>query len=578
MSTGDGRAAGDGGQPAGGLLALPAAGLRLAAALTARPSLLLRRGGGWVLELGRVGLGSSTATPPDDEVAADPVRRRLAQVQLVTTDALSGLLDDAAADGSPLPPQDADRLRALLLGPTGAGAPERPSGSADPGADSDPVPVPDGPGPDAARRVFTAPGPGDPGVPFDTGARDARGGPVAGRDVAATPGAVVLRTPVFELLQYLPVTERVHDAPVLVVPPLIHRYWLADLAPGYSLVEHLLGRGLQVFALSWRPAGPADAGRDLDAHAAAVLDALEACTRIARAPRVSLLGVRTGGLLAAAVQAHQAAIGLDDRVAGVGYLATVLDQSDALPGFRPDPAVTRAAAEQAARDGVLDGPTAVSAWTWRRGTDRVLPWAVPDTTGGAVSGRAARAIRAWAADLLPLPAALHTDLAALADSTFGSDDDDSGGVRVLGTPVRPAELRRDGYLVAAADDPVQPWTGGHRTARMLGGSCRLVLAPGDQAGALIAPPRAGGSFRAASCGTGDGDPQAWLAAASRIEGSWWEDLAGWLIERSGTLRDAPPELGGRRLRPLFPAPGTYLGAGDGHSHTPEDPAGAYARP
>ncbi len=598
-----------------GPLALPAAGLRLAAAVSARPLLLLRRGGGWVAELGRVGLGRSDLAPDVPAGPVAPVARCVAQVLLATTGAVAGLLDDAVASPDmPLPAADAERLRATLAGLTslllpGAG-PLVITGSAGAGArDGAAATARTGPGrqddrgraaavtdataataatdtvatdrvattdsvatdtttadeacpapAEAAERVFTPPGADTPSVPFDTGARDARGGPVPGRDVAATPGAVVLRTPMFELLQYLPRTEKVRDTPVLVVPPLVHRYWLADLAPGYSLVEHLLEKGLQVFALSWRPAGPADADRDLDAHAAAVLDAVDACGRITRAPRVSLLGVRTGGLLTAAVQAHQAAIGLDDRVAAVAYLATVLDQSDALPGFAPDPATVAETADLAARDGVLDGATAVRAWAWRRGPDRVLPWAVPHGGGTAdLDGRAARAMRAWVADLLPLPAGLHTDLAALAAATGDGADPDRPDVRVLGTPVRFAELRRDSYLVAADDDPVQPWTGGYRTAQRLGGGCRLVLAPGDQAGALIAPPSMATGFRAAPCSTGDGVAQRWRAGAEAVEGSWWDDLARWLVERSGTVRDAPPELGGRRLRPLFPAPGTYLG-------------------
>lgn len=543
-STADGTA-GAGPRPAGGPLALPAAGLRLAAALTARPTILLRRAGGWATELGRVGLGRSSLAPPPDDTRAglcEPVLRRASQVVLATTGAVSALLDDAAGEaGSPLPRQDAERLRAWLPGPvaptvagTADGEPvsdvageelvagvaggERPTaGTAAPAAA------------EVAERVFTAPGPDGPDVPFDTGVRKAGGDPVPGRDVAATPGAVVARTPMFELLQYLPVTEQVHDTPVLVVPPLVHRYWLADLTPGFSLVEHLVGQGLQVFALSWRPAGPDDTERDLDAYVAAVLDALDACTRIARAPRVSLLGVRTGGLLTAAVQAHQAAIGLEDRVAAAGYLATVLD------GPGPDPAIVRAAAERASRDGGRTGGPAGDDAPYRR---------------------ADRAMRAWRADLLPLPASLHSGLGALAG---GADT----GLRVLGTPVRPAVLRRDGYLVTAADDPARSWTGGYRTARMLGGPCRLVLAAGDRAGAVIAPPRTATSFRVGSCGTGDGAPEAWLAAAERVEGSWWDDLAGWLAERAGTLRDAPPELGGRRLPPLFPAPGTYLTAAAG---------------
>ncbi len=601
-----------------GPLALPAAGLRLAAAVSARPLLLLRRGGDWVAELGRVGLGRSALAPDVPAGPVAPVARCAARVLLATTGAVSGLLDDAVASPDvPLPAVDAERLRATLAGLTAILLPGQGplviTGSAgngatdgiDPCRDDDhgrvaPEATAPGPGPtmitgsegndaadgteplpdddhgrvaletagtqdspaaaEVADRVFTPPGADTPSVPFDTGARDARGGPVPGRDVAATPGAVVLRTPMFELLQYLPRTEKVHDTPVLVVPPLVHRYWLADLAPGYSLIEHLLGKGLQVFALSWRPAGPADADRDLDAHAAAVLDAVDACGRITRAPRVSLLGVRTGGLLTAAVQAHQAAIGLDDRVAAVAYLATVLDQSDALPGFAPDPATVAETADLAARDGVLDGATAVRAWAWRRGPDRVLPWAVPHGGGTAdLDGRAARAMRAWVSDLLPLPAGLHTDLAALAAASGDGAGPDRPDVRVLGTPVRFAELRRDSYLVAADDDPVQPWTGGYRTAQRLGGACRLVLAPGDQAGALIAPPSVATGFRAAPCSTGDGVAQRWRAGAEAVGGSWWDDLAAWLVERSGTMRDAPPELGGRRLRPLFPAPGTYLG-------------------
>lgn len=512
---------GHGGAPdrPAGPLALPAAGLRLAAALAARPSVLLRRGAGLAAELGRVGLGWS----PPPSAPGDPARTRAVRTVLATLAAAAAVLDDAGEDTAHLPPADAERLRAVLAAltdlvthPVPAATAADPAGGTPEGGPDPAATVPGAAPPARAltpERVFTAPGPGDPGVPYDTGARDASCGPVRGRDVAATPGAVVLRTPVFELLQYLPATEQVHDVPVLVVPPLVHRYWLADLAPGFSLVEHLLRAGLQVFALSWRPAGPAERVPDLDAHAAAVLDALDAGTRITRAPRASLLGVRTGGLLAAAVQAHLAAVGPADRVAATAYLATVAavpDGTAAAPGADPDPA--------------------------RAGSER-----------------AARALRAWAADRLP--GAARTGPAALLGP-------DGAPGTVLGTPVDPAGLRGEGYLVAAADDPARPWTAGHRTAGLLGGSCRLVVAPGDRAGALIAPPGAGSSFRAGPCDAG-GTAEGWWAAASQVEGSWWDDLAGWLAARAGPLRDAPPELGGRRLRPLFPAPGTYVGPAAG---------------
>ncbi|RZT85369.1 polyhydroxyalkanoate synthase [Pseudonocardia sediminis] len=549
----------------GGLrrLLAPRATARLAVSMAGRPLSVLRRGAGLVADLGAVGLGTSTVAPhrADERFAepgwlTDPMRRRAMQTYLVTAGALAGLLDDATArdDGAGactpgLGADDEARMREILTIVSDLICPARPAEAPAPA----PPPAVDAP-------VFTPPDPAGPSTPFDTGTRRHDvAGPVPGRDIAATPGAVVLRTPMCELLQYLPQTDQVHDVAVLVVPPLVHRYYLADLAPRHSLVEHLVRSRHQVFALSWPDPGPAERGRDLDAYVAAVLDAVDACTRITRRPRIALLGVRTGGLLAAAVQSHLTAIGSDDRIAASVYLATVLDQSAALPGFRLDPGATRAATDLAARDGVLEGPVAARSWTWRNGGEQVRPYEVtPACAHGQISESARGALQHWSADLLRMPAALHADLVALA-----SADADHPGTTVLGTPVEPRLLTRDAYLVAAADDPVQRWTAGYRTAELLGGPCRMVLAGGDQAGALLVPPdrASAASFRVGTEPVTTGaysGPDDWLERSRERPGSWWDDLTEWLGARSGTLRDAPPELGGRRLHPLFPAPGTYL--------------------
>lgn len=501
------------GQNGGVDLGTPCAALRAAASLAARPGAVLRRGAGLVAELGLVGLGTSTVAPHDgdDRFAGsvdDPLRRRAVQAYLATTGTLSGLLDDAADGGAGLSPADESRLRAVLdaladlAGPAVAGTPPP----------VEPAQAPERPT-----------------------------GPVPGRDTAATAGAVVLRTPVFELIQYLPRTVEVHDVPVLVVPPLAHRYHVVDLAPGHSLVEHLVGEGMQVFALSWSDPDPDAAdGRDLDTYAAAVLDAVEACTRVTRCPRVALAGVRTGGLLSAAVQCHLNAIGRGDRVAAAVYLGTVLDQRSALPGFRPDP--------------VPAGGT-VGSWSWRRGGEQVRPFAVdPAAADHLPPGPARRALRHWASDLLHVPAALQADLVALAADAGWTGSDPHPDATVLGTPVEPHRLSCDTYLVTPAGDPAQPWTAGLRTAQLLGGKCRLLSVDGDQAAALAAPD----GFVAGPVPDGV-TPAEWQAGADRFEGSWWPDLAAWLSARAGTLREAPPELGGRRMHPVHPAPGVYLG-------------------
>ncbi|MFP5020381.1 hypothetical protein [Pseudonocardia phyllosphaerae] len=461
------------------LSSLPGAGLRFAAALATRPVALLRRGGGWVADLGRAGLGLSPRPTGRDDATClltDPVRRRALQAWLATVDAVDGLVDDAGGGITGLGPDDAATLHAALSGLSAFVVDPAGPTAAVPAPAPEPEPV--GAGPVRAEREL-----------------------VRGRDVAATPGAVVLRTPMFELLQYLPASELVHDTPLLVVPPPAHRYWLADLAPRASLVEHLRDAGLQVFVLSWRP-GDGGPGDTLDARVAAVLSALNACTRITRSPRASLVGVREGGLLTAAVRAHLATVGLADRVAAAAWLGATADDDTA------DGIADRTADHTASGDTVA--PEAAAA---------------PGADGGTRTGRA---LREWARDVLPVSPGLSAGLASLSGTGDAAGTSaapntgtapDTEPVVVLGSPVAPSELPRAGLVVPAA-----------------------------------------------------AGQDAWWAGDPVPDGPGWDDLTAWLREHCGPLRDAPPELGGRKLPALFPAPGTYVDLHPGDPH-PDDHAG-----
>jgi poly(3-hydroxyalkanoate) synthetase len=313
---------------------------------------------------------------------------------------------------------------------------------------------------------------------------------------------VVLRTPVFELIQYLPRTEAVRAVPVLVVPSLANRHYLADLAPGRSIVEHLVAGGQQVFALSWWNPRAEHAGRGLDDYARAVLDAMGACERITRSTATSLLAVGSGGTVTAALLGHLAAAGSAERAASLTLLLPALGAAEppAAPPPDPDPA--------------------------------------PD-------------LRSWAADTIRVPLALHTDLADIAAREALAHP---GAVRVLGTPVDLAKVDADAYVVAGDDGP---WPAAYRSARLLAGDTRFVLAPGGPVAALIAPPgRPARSFHAAPVGAAE--PAEWHLSAERSAGSWWADHLGWLDERSGARVDAPPGLGGRGLHAIAPTPGDYV--------------------
>jgi polyhydroxyalkanoate synthase len=149
-----------------------------------------------------------------------------------------------------------------------------------------------------------------------------------GVDLACTPGEVVLRTPVFELIQYTPTTETVYATPLLMVPPTINKYYVMDLAPGRSMIEYFVGQGQQVFVMSWRNPDARHSGWGMDAYGQAVLDALDVSCAITGARQAHLLGACSGGIISAQVAAHLAAIGTD-RLASLTLLVTMLDQERA---------------------------------------------------------------------------------------------------------------------------------------------------------------------------------------------------------------------------------------------------------
>ena len=135
-----------------------------------------------------------------------------------------------------------------------------------------------------------------------------------GRNIAVTPGAVVLRTEVLELIQYRPQTERVREVPLLIVPPTINKYYAIDLAPGRSLVEYLVKNGQQVFVISWRNPDARHAGWGMSTYVQAVLDALDAAQRVSGVDRTALIGTCAGGIIASITAGHLAAAGQAGRL------------------------------------------------------------------------------------------------------------------------------------------------------------------------------------------------------------------------------------------------------------------------
>jgi polyhydroxyalkanoate synthase subunit PhaC len=517
--------------------------LRMAAALAVRPGTLARRGVSLATELARIGAGRSRLMPDaDDERYADPawtrnpLLRRLAQAHLAASATADALVSDAELDAA-----DEARLRTAVAAVAGALAPS--TSPLNPAVWQAAV---DTGGTSAVRGVRKLVS--DMATPPRTPAHAATGAFEVGADVGATAGAVVLRTPVFELIQYLPQTELVHEVPLLVVPPVLNRYYLADLAPGRSIVEHLVRAGVQVFALSWRNPEGAHAHWDLDTYGRAVLDGMDAAEHIARTHCSSLMAFGAGGTITAMLLAHLAATGAQHRVAAVTLAGTVLD-ARSVP---PDPAAARAALAESERTGHLDGRPLLAELAWRAPDALLWPQAVRSYLCG--DEPPASEVLFWLTDTTRAPAGLHRDL---VDVALRAPLAVPGAASLLDTPLDLAKVDRDCYLVAGAADPVTAWRDAYAAAGLFGGACRFVLATGGHAASLVSPPGGvGAGFRAA--GAVPGEPGRWLTDAEDQPGSWWTDHLTWLSARSGPLQDAPPELGGRGMHALAPAPGSYV--------------------
>jgi polyhydroxyalkanoate synthase subunit PhaC len=523
-------------------------GLRFTAALARHPRAVVGHAGHLVGELGRIGLGRSEVAPgPKDKRYADPawsgngLLKRAMQAHLVAAKTATQLIDDAQ-----LPYAEDERIRFSITNIVEALAPS-----------NNPVlnPV-------ALKAVI------------DTGGKSAVSGtrrlvrdlssaprvpsmvePDAfqvGTDLARTPGVVVLRTPVFELIQYQPTTPTVHAVPLVMVPPTINKFYIADLAEGRSIVEHMVADGQQVFMMSWRNPDARHADWGLDTYGQAVLDAMSAAERIAGAEQTNLMSFCSGGIITAMVLGHLAAIGEQDRVSSACFAVTVLDQArGGTAGAFLDEKAAQAATRASAKKGYLDGATLAEVFAWLRPNDLIWNYWVNNYLQGKPPP--AFDILYWNADTTRMSAALHR---GFLDMSVRNALTTPGAATMLGSRVDLSAVTVDSYVVAGIADHICPWQSCYATTQLLGGDTRFVLSTSGHIASLVNPPtNPKSTWRTAPADTADADE--WLASAHTEKGSWWTDYARWVGERSGDKADAPTELGGGQPT-LGQAPGTYV--------------------
>ena len=340
-----------------------------AVGLARRPLTTARRLGSLAAELARIGVGTSALAPAkrdrrftDPAWTENPLLRRIVQAYLAAGQTADQLVNDAALDW-----RDDKRVRFLAENLEDALSPSNVPlvnpASAKAAIDTAGLSLVHG-GISLLRDMATK-----PRIPemVDTSSFE------VGRNIAVTPGAVVLRTEILELIQYRPQTERVREVPLLIVPPTINKYYAIDLAPGRSLVEYLVQNGQQVFVISWRNPDARHAGWGMSTYVQAVLDALDAAQRVSGAGRTALIGTCAGGIIASITAGHLAAAGQAGRLSAFGLFVTVLDTAQAgLLGALTDRRLALAAKAMSRRRGYLDGRDLAEVFAWLRPGDLVL--------------------------------------------------------------------------------------------------------------------------------------------------------------------------------------------------------------
>ena len=374
-----------------------------------------------------------------------------------------------------------------------------------------------------------------------------------GHEVAVTPGKVVLRNALIELIQYAPATPTVHPEPVLLVPAWIMKYYILDLTPEESLVRYLVSQGHTVFCISWKNPGEAerDLGMDdylqLGLHAA--LDAVQAlCPR----RKVHAAGYCLGGTLLAIGAAAMARDG-DDRLASTTYFAAQTDFSEPGElGLFIDESQLSLLEAQMRQKGYLTAQQMAGAFSMLRSYD--LLWS--RMVGDYLLGHRApmNALMAWNADATRMPARMHSEYLR---RLFLDDDLSEGRFPVGGRPVSLGSLRLPTFMVGTVTDHVAPWRSVHKLHFLCPAEITFALTTGGHNAGIVNPPSPD-SRRSHRLLTRAADgpylaPDDWLAAAPTHAGSWWPAWQQWLAARSGAPVK-PPRIG----TALADAPGTYV--------------------
>ncbi len=385
-----------------------------------------------------------------------------------------------------------------------------------------------------------------------------------GTDLGNSPGAVIYRSRVFEIIQYgCSEQDKVFQRPVVIVPPQINKFYIFDLTPKNSLVKHLLDNGQQVFIVSWKNPNQQHAKWGMDTYVSELDKGLKAVLDITASKDLNLVSACAGGITSMALQAYHASKG-DKIIRNHSVLVTAFSAEGhpTLDLFLNKQSVEHALSRTQSK-GVMEGKELAHVFAWLRPTDLVWNYWVNNNLLGKEPPT--MDVLFWDNDSTRLPAALHKDFIDIllnkrfAESKKSKKSASEGHCfHINGQALDLSKIRGDFYFLAGDEDYLMPWKNCYKNLSLLPKTkCEFVLSDSGHIQSVLRPPGIGNThYYTHSDYTLS--PEAWLESAENHKGSWWTHWLNWLEPRSGRRKNPPSEYGNHNYPPICESPGVYV--------------------
>ena len=382
-----------------------------------------------------------------------------------------------------------------------------------------------------------------------------------GRNVATSEGAVVFENEFFQLLEYKPLTAKVHQRPMLFVPPCINKYYILDLQPDNSLIRYTVAQGHRTFVVSWRNPDASLAAKTWDDYIEhAAIRAIREVQAISGQDTIDMLGFCVGGTILSTALAVLAARG-EHPAASLTLLTTLLDFSDTgvLDLFIDEPAVQlreMTLGENAPQGpGLLKGQELATTFSFLRPNDLVWNYVV----GNYLKGDKPPPfdLLYWNSDSTNLPGPFFCWY--LRHTYLKNELRVPGKLTVCGEKIDLAKIKAPVFIYGSREDHIVPWQAAFESTKIVKGKVRFVLGASGHIAGVVNPPAAKKRSHWVDGKLG-GSAQQWLASAKEVPGSWWTDWAAWLKPHAGPQIPAPKSYGDKQHKVIEPAPGRYVKA------------------